>query len=463
MSEPNGNATTCRDKLVAIVRDAVAGFPDPRQGKNTHHTMTDAAMSAFAVFFFQSPSWLACQRTMQDEKGRNNALTLFGIGDVPTDNHVRGLLDPAAPELLHDAYGQMVDVLEQRGCLERYRVLAGRLLVALDGTDFHSSEKISCPGCLVARHKDGRTVFSHKAVTPVIVAPGIRQVVPLHPEFVVSRDGSQKQDCEINASKRWLDDMAGWLVGARAVLLGDDLYSHTPFCRKVMSCGLHFIFTCLRESHKTTYEWIDLLQPRDIRTASEVHRDDAGRKWTRTVRFAPDVPLSAEDGAPRLTWIELVETNAHGQQTYSNCWVTDMAVNESNAMKLAACGRARWGIENGNNNTLKTKGYHLEHNFGHGKKHLANTLASLNILAFLMHTVLELADLHYHLIRERIGSRRDFFLHLHILTVYHLFQSWADFEDFLLKSHKLGPHAPADPPELTSKGLLRRSARRRTR
>ena len=37
-------------------------------------------------------------------------------------------------------------------------------------------------------------------------------------------------------------------------------------------------------------------------------------------------------------------------------------------------------VENENNNTLKTKGYHLEHNFGHGKQHLSSFLATLNIL-----------------------------------------------------------------------------------
>ena len=51
------------------------------------------------------------------------------------------------------------------------------------------------------------------------------------------------------------------------------------------------------------------------------------------------------------------------------------------------CGRARWKIENENNNTLKTAGYHLEHNFGHGKQYLASLLATMNILAFLFHTM----------------------------------------------------------------------------
>ena len=156
-------------------------------------------------------------------------------------------------------------------------------------------------------------------------------------------------------------------------------------------------------------------------------------------------------------------TYAKGRQTYRNCWATDLDVDAGNAVEMAACGRSRWTVENGNNNTLKTKGYHLDHNFGHGKEHLANTLASLNILAFLTHTVLELAERHYRLIRDRLGSRREFFLHLHVLTVYHLFASWEDFEDFVMKALEIGPHAPAAPPELTSKGLIRRYAKRKSR
>lgn len=450
-------------RCIGFVRKEAAGFPDIRKGSNTSHTIPDAVMSAFAVFFLQSPSWLSCQRAMQDEKGRSNALTLFGIGNVPTDNRVRSLLDPSAPERLHGAYRGLLGILEGCGALERYRVLGGRKLVALDGTDFHSSENISCPDCLVTRHRDGRTVFSHKAVTPVIVAPGVRQAVPLRPEFVAPQDGAEEQDCEINASKRWLDDMAPWLREARAVLLGDDLYAHGPFCRKVLLHGLHFIFTCLRESHKAAYEWLDILEPGDFQTVSETRRDDDGHRRTWTVRFAKGVPLSGEDGALRVNWLELTVTDAQGRQTYRNCWATDLDVDAGNALELAACGRSRWTIENGNNNTLKTKGYHLGHNFGHGKEHLANTLASLNILAFLTHTVLELTERHYRLIRDRLGGRREFFLHLHVLTVYHPFRSWEDFEDFVMKAHQLGPHAPAAPPELTSKGLIRRYAKRKSR
>ncbi len=42
----------------------------------------------------------------------------------------------------------------------------------------------------------------------------------------------------------------------------------------------------------------------------------------------------------------------------------DHFVQALNVTELVASGRARWKTENENHNVLKTKGYHLEHNFG---------------------------------------------------------------------------------------------------
>jgi hypothetical protein len=50
------------------------------------------------------------------------------------------------------------------------------------------------------------------------------------------------------------------------------------------------------------------------------------------------------------------------------------------------------GIENGSFNVLKTKGYNLEHSFGHGKQNLAALLVTLNLLAFAFHTICDLAE-----------------------------------------------------------------------
>ena len=45
---------------------------------------------------------------------------------------------------------------------------------------------------------------------------------------------------------------------------------------------------------------------------------------------------------------------------------------KDNVAEIAAAGRARWKIENEGFNVLKTKGYNLEHNFGHGIQNLAD-------------------------------------------------------------------------------------------
>ena len=79
-----------------------------------------------------------------------------------------------------------------------------------------------------------------------------------------------------------------------------------------------------------------------------------------------------------------------GKINYRNSFITDLPVNPDTIVELAACGRARWKIENESFNTLKTKGYNLEHNFGHGKANLSAILATLNLLAFAFHTVAEL-------------------------------------------------------------------------
>jgi len=89
-----------------------------------------------------------------------------------------------------------------------------------------------------------------------------------------------------------------------------------------------------------------------------------------------------------------------------------------------------------NNNTLKTQGYHFEHNYGHGKQHLAALLASLTLLAFLAHTVLDLLDPRYQAVRRKLPSRRTFFEHLRALAQYLHFDSWANLFDFMLEALK---------------------------
>jgi hypothetical protein len=158
------------NRMVKFLRSVVERFADKRIGDVTY-SMADAALGAFSVFFTQSPSFLAFQRTLQVTKGCNNALTLFGIQQIPSDNQIRNLLDPVPPAALLPVFGTVVEELHRGGHLDAYRCIGGDLLVAMDGTQYFSSTKIHCPQCSVTEHANGSITYSHSVVTPVIVAP----------------------------------------------------------------------------------------------------------------------------------------------------------------------------------------------------------------------------------------------------------------------------------------------------
>jgi len=179
-------------------------LPDKRTGKNTRYGMEDAALSAFSVFFSQTPSFLAYQQMMEGRKGKSNAQSLFGVHKIPSDNHIRDLLDSVKPEDVFPIFEEILPVLEQQGQLKSFRSFAGTLLMAMDGTEYFSSSQIHCPHCSTRQLKSGEMRYCHSVVTPVIVAPGQAQVMSLVPEFVVRQDGHDKQDCENAAAKRWL-------------------------------------------------------------------------------------------------------------------------------------------------------------------------------------------------------------------------------------------------------------------
>lgn len=436
MSQPFFNRW--RDHL----REALAQLPDCRTGDNCSYAMEDFGLSAFAVFFTQSPSFLAHQRAMREARGSDNAQSLFGITCVPCDNQIREMLDPVAPEALHPLFDRVLDALRDEGLLKDFHGVHQSTLIALDGTGYHSSTKICGPCCSHRTPEKGPRIYFHTALTPVMVAPGRSEVFALRPEYIAPQDGQEKQDCEIAAAKRWLAaNFASYRQHGPITVLGDDLYAHQPFCREVLLYGGHFLFTAKDSSHIALYRWInDLLPGPDLRTLQMRVREKA-ETHTHIFRWTNGVPLTEGEGALKVNWLELRVTNAQGKTLYYNAWITDWKIDESNVASLAASARARWKIENENNNTLKTKGYHLEHNFGHGKKHLAAVLTSLNLLAFLVHTALGLLDEPYRLLRARLSTRRTFFEHVRTLTFYIYFPGWSELMDFMMKGLELGPYA----------------------
>ena len=105
------------DTLLHAFEPILEQLPDHRTGRNTTYTIPDAVRSAFAVFFMQAPSFLAQQKVVQRQRGRNNTQTLFGVTQIPSDNQIRNLLDPLPPERLFPVFDTCWQILEASGTL----------------------------------------------------------------------------------------------------------------------------------------------------------------------------------------------------------------------------------------------------------------------------------------------------------------------------------------------------------
>lgn len=420
--------------LIKNLAEVFEHFPEHRAGNNWRYELSDAGMGAFSVFFTQCPSFLARQQELKLAKGRSNAEKLFALRRIPSDNQIRNLLDPVEATHLGRFYRHTFEALERAGILSKLRSYSDQLLIALDGTEYFSSKKIHCKNCNHRILQDGKTNYYHSVLTPVIVQSGNEHVISLEPEIIVPQDGHEKQDCEIQAGKRWLEKNGDYYAKRGSTILGDDLYSRQPFCQAVHDRRLHFILVCKPDSHPNLYETVDFQAVQGVLATKVVRKWNGRYAEIHTYRYANQLSLRGDQASMEVNWCELTTTREDtGEQHYKNAFITDFEVTHMNVEALVRDGRARWKIENENNNVLKTKGYHIEHNFGHGEQHLASILLSLNLLAFLMHTILDLVNEQYRAIRQALGRRKTFFQDLEALLRYVFFDTWEEVFLFMFK------------------------------
>lgn len=428
------------DSLIESLKEIAENLFDHRTGKNGKYEMQDAVLSAFSLFFTQSRSFLAHQRDMQRERGKNNANSLFGVFKLPSDQQIKNLLDPVPPNEFYPILENTFHLLNAVGALDDYRTAQGNLLAAWDGVYYFSSDKINCSQCRTQEHKNGTITYAHVALATVLVGINQPVVFPLPPEFLTPQDGHDKQDSEIAAAKRWLEAYARFCRDNKIILLADDIFCHQPLCELLIEAGVEFLFVCKPDSHKTLYEWVEGLE---ITGGVEHLTSEIWNGKDHEIsdyRIAKQVPLRDGDDALLVNFFECTIRHKKDQKVlYHNAFATRIDVTTETVEDYTEQGRARWKVENENNNTLKNQGYHFEHNFGHGSQFLSMTLLTLNLIAFLFHSVLSLMDLNYQLVRNSLGTRETFFDDIRALTRYLYFDSFQSLLAFMAERLEVLP------------------------
>src|SRR3954471_11415585 len=239
------------DALFRSLRSHFGTLPDPRSGE-VEIPLGDALMSAFAMFSLKDPSLLAFDDRRCDPN--DNFRTIYRINRVPSDSQMRAILDPVNPAGLRAPYREAFRRLQRGKVLERFVYLDGHYLLSLDGTTYFSSTKIHCPSCLVKHHRNGGVTYSHQLLGATLVHPDLKEVLPLAPEPIIQQDGQTKNDCERNATRRWLKRFRREHPRLPVIVVEDGLSANAPHLRDLRVARAHFIIGVQPGDHAFLFE-----------------------------------------------------------------------------------------------------------------------------------------------------------------------------------------------------------------
>jgi hypothetical protein len=360
--------------------------------------LDDALMAAFAMFSLKAPSLL----TFDKQRAEGNLKTIYGIERAPCDTRMRERLDPVSPESLRPSFTLIFRQLQRGKALEPMVFLDGHYLVALDGTGYFSSNTIHCDSCLHKEHRNGLITYYHQMLGAAIIHPDFREVIPLMPEPIVKQDGTEKNDCERNAAKRFITKLRQDHPHLKVLITEDALSSNAPHIETLHDYGCHYILSVKEGDHAYLFKQVQAAAAAGRVTSYERHDRAAG--LVHRFRFVNDMPLNGSRTDVRVNFIEYWEISQDQVQHFS--WVTDLRVSKRNVDTLMRGGRARWKIENETFNTRKNQGDNFEHNYGHGEQNLSVVFAMLMMLAFLVDQTQQLCCALFRAVWAKFGSKR---------------------------------------------------------
>ncbi|MBS0651710.1 MAG: transposase [Verrucomicrobia bacterium] len=418
----------CVDALLSDIFHCFQKVPDPRVALDRQTiSFTDVLMSGLAVFGLKFPSLL------KYDQGRDtidrNLLNLYHIGQPPSDTYLRERLDELNPRFIRPVFKKIFAKLQRGKCLEAFEFLDGRYLLPLDGTGKFSSSNVCCPQCCKKEHEDGSVTYYHQMLGACIVHPDQPNVIPLCPEIIQNGDGAQKNDCERNAAKRFVENFTREHPHLKVIILGDGISSNAPYIRLLEEHKMKYLLGAKPGDHKSLFATLEAAE------VTEYHEISDEKGFLHQFRFLNDVALNASNPDVRVNVLEYMQTDPKGKETVFS-WVTNIHITKTNAFMLMRGGRTRWKIENETFNTLKNLGYNLEHNYGHGKQFLSTILCLLMLLSFFIDQIQGMTCSLFQAVKKQAGSFQALWEELRTLFKYATWASWEGLYRFILSGKK---------------------------
>lgn len=373
------------DALIDTLRRCFETVADSRRQASCDYSLADTLMSAYAMFATKAPSMLAFEDRLRELRIEKP----FKIKKVPSDTQMREILDGIDIEPLNEAFADLFWELQRGRELKQWLFDGQYYLIAIDGSGYFCSDKISCEHCLV-RHKNGKDQYYHQVVAAVLVHPITRQVIPMAVEPIVRSDGEDKNDCERNATKRVLKRLRKQHPKLNMLVIEDGLSSNAPHIADLKDAKMHFLLGAKPGDHQYLFEQAIEAMDRDTCRTESIEVATPKIKVRTETQYVEGLSLNRSNADLRINFLQHFEFDRDNDEVVKRfSWVTEIDLNEKSLHLYQQAARCRWRVENETFNTLKNQGYHLEHNYGHGSKNLTTVLALLMFLAFLVDQIQE--------------------------------------------------------------------------
>jgi hypothetical protein len=263
-----------------------------------------------------------------------------------------------------------------------------------------------------------------------IVHPDKSNVIPLCPETIQNGDGMAKNDCERNATKRFIDNFKREHPHLKVIILGDGIASNAPYIRLLEENKMKYILGAKPGDHQFLFATINASEEAQYYEFKDEHG------FFHQFRYLNDVALNKSNPDVRVNFLEYMQTDPKGKETVFS-WVTNIHITQNNVFTIMKGGRARWKIENETFNTLKNLGYNFEHNYGHGKKYLSTNFCLLMVLAFLVDQTQGIACSLFQFVKKQAGSFRTLWEKIRVLFEFAELPSWAILYDIIMKRTRI--------------------------
>lgn len=254
--------------------------------------------------------------------------------------------------------------------------------LAIDGTGCFESIVKHCDNCTEKKQGE-KTYYSYSLLVASVVNVKTHETIVVGLEPVLKQDGTEKNDCEMNAAKRLITRIKSYNPWKRYCVIADGLYAGAPVIEQIKSYGWEAIVS-LTDETREIYEVADCRFGNKKNDAFYTENFENNYLWYEQESLSR---YWSSLSIPIYVGKRVVETikddgSIDSDKSLKTCFfITTIPLNATNIKKINKAHRARWGIENSSINELKNR-YFMKHIFVYSATAMVWAFASLAMNLF---------------------------------------------------------------------------------